>query len=141
MPYALQRCVLGLTYIWLRSCGQSFLGEYMAHPELMMGEGGENVGFALRTLRLWVWFKVHMSLYMGIFLVAEGVCVMAGAGYNGVDPKTGRVQWDAMANVNVYKFECGVTSFNVIRQWQKDGFKSLLTIFSMTPRTLSPRST
>ncbi len=111
--YSAERCSLGLCYIGLHSWGKWALGEYFSQPHLMLGDGA---GFLLRTARLWAWAKVHLALYVGIFLLADGACALSGAGYNGVDPRTGEVMWDGMSNVRVYLFEIGSKSFHV-REW------------------------
>ncbi|KJE92069.1 hypothetical protein CAOG_03096 [Capsaspora owczarzaki ATCC 30864] len=50
--------------------------------------------------------------YYFAWIMAEGGCVAAGLGYNGVD-KSGQIQWNGVANVNPIAIETA-TSFKVV---------------------------
>ena len=106
--YSLDRCLLGLWYILLHSWGKAALGESADRPELLLLQEDEEGLLLFGTVRLWIWTKVHLALYVGVFLVSEGACVLTGAGYNGVDPGSGEVRRIETMNAlfcRIHRFE------------------------------------
>ncbi|KAG0254446.1 lysophospholipid acyltransferase [Mortierella polycephala] len=55
--------------------------------------------------------------YYAVWKMAEGACVMAGFGYNGRDPKTGEIRWDATSNINVWAYETGESIKALADSW------------------------
>ncbi len=45
--------------------------------------------------------KVLFSKYIAFWLTAEGVCILAGLGYNGIKKDGSGVDWKGCANVRV----------------------------------------
>lgn len=56
-------------------------------------------------------FFLHMTSlvtrfkYYGVWSLTEGACILAGLGYNGVDPATGKVSWNRLQNVDPWVVE------------------------------------
>ncbi len=61
-----------------------------------------------QTLLLWLWTKSHLALYVGLWLVAEGACVVAGLGYNGYDEDKREVRRGGNCDVSCMKPFFGV---------------------------------
>uniref|UniRef100_A0A146WAM8 Lysophospholipid acyltransferase 5 n=1 Tax=Fundulus heteroclitus TaxID=8078 RepID=A0A146WAM8_FUNHE len=73
--------------------------------------------FWYRCVFILLWGKVMLYKYVSCWVIAEGVCILAGLGYNGV--KDGKHQWDACANMRLWQFETTplfggtIASFNI----------------------------
>ena len=55
--------------------------------------------------------------YYGVWSLTEGACILSGLGYKGVDPKTGRVQWNRLQNVNPWGIETAQNSRAYLENW------------------------
>ncbi|KAM9309558.1 lysophospholipid acyltransferase 5 [Pholidichthys leucotaenia] len=73
--------------------------------------------FWYRCVFILIWGKVTLYKYVSCWLIAEGVCILSGLGYNGV--VDGEHQWDACTNMKVWLFETTplfggtILSFNI----------------------------
>ncbi|XP_074509378.1 lysophospholipid acyltransferase 5 isoform X2 [Sebastes fasciatus] len=73
--------------------------------------------FWYRCVYILLWAKIILYKYVSCWLIAEGVCILAGLGYNGV--VDGEHKWDACANMKVWLFETTplfggtISSFNI----------------------------
>ncbi|XP_013868920.1 lysophospholipid acyltransferase 5 isoform X1 [Austrofundulus limnaeus] len=73
--------------------------------------------FWYRCVFILLWGKVILYKYVSCWVIAEGVCILTGLGYNGV--VDGKHQWDACANMKVWLFETTplfggtIASFNI----------------------------
>ena len=53
----------------------------------------------------WRVFHLHMlsfvtrMKYYGVWSLTEGACILSGIGYKGLDPKTGKPNWDRLTNI------------------------------------------
>jgi lysophospholipid acyltransferase len=66
----------------------------------LLGDSYMEFGF-LR--RVWILHMVGVTTrlkYYGVWSLTEGACILAGLGYNGVDPTTGKVAWNRLQNIN-----------------------------------------
>ncbi|KAM4600839.1 lysophospholipid acyltransferase 5 [Polymixia lowei] len=74
--------------------------------------------FWYRCVFILLWAKVILYKYVSCWVIAEGVCILTGLGFNGVG-EDGRPQWDACANMKVWLFETTplftgtISSFNI----------------------------
>ncbi|KAF7670159.1 hypothetical protein LDENG_00049940 [Lucifuga dentata] len=74
--------------------------------------------FWYRCVFILVWGKIILYKYVSCWAIAEGTCILAGLGYNGVD-EDGKHHWDACANMKVWLFETTpyfegtIASFNI----------------------------
>ncbi|KAJ0414535.1 MBOAT, membrane-bound O-acyltransferase family-domain-containing protein [Aspergillus carlsbadensis] len=66
------------------------------------------LGFATRTK------------YYGVWSLAEGACILSGIGYNGFDPKTGKVFWNRLENIDPWKLETAQNSHAYLGNWNKN---------------------
>ncbi|KAF9110416.1 lysophospholipid acyltransferase [Mortierella sp. AM989] len=57
--------------------------------------------------------------YYAVWKMAEGACVMAGFGYNGLDAKTGEAKWDATSNIDILAYETGESIKQLADNWNK----------------------
>ena len=69
-----------------------------------------------------IWFLEMLGLttrfkYYGVWSLTEGACILSGMGYKGIDPKSGRVQWDKLRNVNPWGIESAQNSRAYLENW------------------------
>lgn len=58
--------------------------------------------------RVWIMYMVSLTArlkYYGVWSLTEGSCILAGLGYKGVDPVTGKVSWDRLQNIDPWGVE------------------------------------
>ncbi|KAJ4923183.1 hypothetical protein JOQ06_022711, partial [Pogonophryne albipinna] len=73
--------------------------------------------FWYRCVFVLIWAKVILYKYVSCWVIAEGVCILSGLGYNGV--VDGEHRWDACANMKLWVFETAplfggtISSFNI----------------------------
>uniref|UniRef100_A0A3P8R6V7 Lysophospholipid acyltransferase 5 n=1 Tax=Astatotilapia calliptera TaxID=8154 RepID=A0A3P8R6V7_ASTCA len=73
--------------------------------------------FWYRCVFILLWGKIILYKYVSCWVIAEGVCILTGLGYNGV--VDGKHQWNACANMKVWLFETTplfggtISSFNI----------------------------
>ena len=58
--------------------------------------------------------------YYGVWFLTEGACILSGIGYGGVDPKTGRVNWDKLSNVKPAEIELAENVRGYLGGWNKN---------------------
>ncbi|KAL2396078.1 Lysophospholipid acyltransferase [Exophiala dermatitidis] len=78
--------------------------------------------------------------YYGVWALAEGACIMAGIGYNGIDPVTGKARWDRTENVNPWGLETAQNSRAYLDNWNKNTNKWLRNYIYLrvTPKGKKP---
>lgn len=58
--------------------------------------------------------------YYGVWSLTEGACILSGMGYNGFDPKSGKVFWNRLENVDPYSLETAQNSYGYLGSWNKN---------------------
>ncbi|XP_066469990.1 lysophospholipid acyltransferase 5 isoform X2 [Tiliqua scincoides] len=110
---ALKCLILGLFFLVVYTVLSPYIpDEYLASDAYL------EQPFWFRCFYILIWGKVTLYKYVTCWLVAEGVCILVGLGYNGKDEK-GNPKWDACANMKVWLFETTpyftgtIASFNI----------------------------
>lgn len=70
--------------------------------------------------RVWLMHMVGVATrtkYYGVWALTEGACILSGLGYKGIDPKTGRVQWDRLVNVKPSAVELAQNTRAYLENW------------------------
>ena len=109
---ALKKAIIGMLWIF------AFLklGAYY-DPSVVLDENFMQYSF---PRRVWI---VHMLgfaarlKYYGVWSLTEGACILSGLGYNGFDPKTGKVFWDRLENVNPWRLETAQNIRAYLESW------------------------
>ncbi len=87
------------------------------YPERVLSDEFLEYGLVRRVFILhMVGFVTRMKFY-GVWFLAEGSCILAGIGYKGVDPKSGRANWDRLQNVKPYEIELAQNSYAYLGNW------------------------
>lgn len=110
---ALQRMTLGIIFL----VTFTVLGPYIP-DEYLTSDAFMEQNFWFRCFYIMIWGKVILYKYVCCWLIAEGVCILIGLGYNGKNEK-GIPKWDACANMKVWLYETTpyftgtIASFNI----------------------------
>lgn len=106
------KAVVGLVWIILFL---KFAGWY--NSSLVLGDQYMKYGFLRRVWILeMLGFSTRMKYY-GVWYLTEGACILSGLGYNGVDPKTNKVHWNRLQNVNPWGIESAQNSRAYLENW------------------------
>lgn len=115
------------------------LGSYFS-PSYMLSDKFMDHSVVSRILYLhMVGFTVRLKYY-GVWTLTEGACILAGLGYKGVDPVTGRVSWDRLQNINPWGVESAQNSRAYLEHWNMNTNKWLryYVYLRVTPRNKKP---
>ncbi|KAL8952562.1 MAG: hypothetical protein Q9222_001516, partial [Ikaeria aurantiellina] len=112
---ATMKAVFGLLWIFLFL---KFSAWY--NTDLVIGDSYVQYSFPRRVWILaMLGFSTRMKYY-GVWYLTEGACILSGLGYKGVDPKTGRVQWNRLENVNPWGMETAQNTRAYLENWNKN---------------------
>ncbi|KAE8361573.1 MBOAT, membrane-bound O-acyltransferase family-domain-containing protein [Aspergillus caelatus] len=73
--------------------------------------------------RVWILHMLGFTArlkYYGVWYLTEGACVLSGMGYNGFDPKSGKVFWNRLENVDPWTLETAQNSHGYLGSWNKN---------------------
>ncbi|KAL4759902.1 lysophospholipid acyltransferase [Aspergillus foveolatus] len=73
--------------------------------------------------RVWIVHALGFTTrakYYGVWSLTEGACILSGMGYNGFDPKTGKVFWNRLQNIDPWKLETAQNSHAYLGNWNKN---------------------
>ncbi|KAF5859036.1 lysophospholipid acyltransferase [Aspergillus alliaceus] len=73
--------------------------------------------------RVWILHMLGFTArlkYYGVWYLTEGACVLSGMGYNGFDPKSGKVFWNRLENVDPWSLETAQNSHGYLGSWNKN---------------------
>lgn len=111
LPAGLQRLLAGLFFAIL----YAVLDQYFPISTVVSDEFAER-SFPVKLFLVFVCGKVALWRYVSVWLIAEGSCILTGISYGGEDQQ-GRVEWHALANVHIIKFETSITLEGVINSF------------------------
>lgn len=100
----------GTPATWKAVTGLAWVGLFMilsgpySHAQLIDGSFLE-YGFLRRVWIMYMTGLVARFKYYGVWSLTEGACILAGLGYNGVDPVTGQVSWNRLQNIDPWMVE------------------------------------
>ncbi|GAQ41122.1 lysophospholipid acyltransferase [Aspergillus tubingensis] len=73
--------------------------------------------------RVWIMHMVGLTArlkYYGVWSLTEGACILSGMGYNGFDPKSGKVFWNRLENIDPWALETAQNSHGYLGSWNKN---------------------
>ncbi|KAG9512263.1 MBOAT family protein-like protein, partial [Aureobasidium melanogenum] len=100
--------------LWILAFLQ-FSGYY--YTDFLLSDGYKQYGF-LR--RIWVLHMLGLTTrmkYYGVWSLTEGACILSGIGYKGIDPKTGKADWNRLQNVKPLGIELAQNSHAYLGNW------------------------
>lgn len=115
------------------------LSAYFPH-DVLLGDRYPEYGFLRRLLVLHMVGFTARAKYYGVWILAEGACILAGLGYNGVDPATGKVSWDRLRHISPWGVETAQNTRAYLEAWNINTNKWLrnYVYLRVTPRGKKP---
>ena len=87
------------------------------NTDLVLGDEYMSYGFLRRVWVLEMLGFTTRLKYYGVWSLTEGACILSGIGYKGIDPRTGRVTWNRLQNVNPWGIESAQNSRAYLENW------------------------
>ncbi|EED12495.1 MBOAT family protein, putative [Talaromyces stipitatus ATCC 10500] len=112
---AFKKMVMGI--LWILAFVQ--LAPYYPFS-LYLGDEFKAYSLPRRIWQLYMLGLVTRLKYYGCWALTEGACILSGLGYNGFDPKTGKVFWDRLENVNPWGLETAQNTRGYLENWNKN---------------------
>ncbi|KAI1354570.1 membrane-bound O-acyltransferase domain-containing protein 1 [Xylaria sp. FL0043] len=135
----------GTPATWKLVCGLLWilvflnLGKWYS-PDVLFSDRYMTYSFLRRIFILHMVGFTTRTKYYGVWFLAEGSCILAGLGYNGIDPATGRVSWNRLQNINPWGVESAQNSRAYLGNWNMNTNKWLryYIYLRVTPRNRKP---
>jgi lysophospholipid acyltransferase len=92
-----------------------FSGYY--YPDFLLSDGYKQYGI---VRRVWVMHMLGVTTrmkYYGVWSLTEGACILSGIGFKGIDPKTGKADWNRLQNVKPLAIELAQNSHAYLGNW------------------------
>lgn len=135
----------GTPAMWKMASGLVWIGVFLNlskwySPEALLVDRSPPVGFLRRILIMHMVGFTTRTKYYGVWCLTEGSCILAGLGYNGVDPVTGKVSWNRLQNINPWGVESAQNSRAYLGNWNMNTNKWLryYIYLRVTPRNRKP---
>ncbi|KAJ2985457.1 hypothetical protein NUW58_g5521 [Xylaria curta] len=131
--------------MWKMVCGLLWilaflnLGKWYS-PDILFTDRYMTYNFLRRVFILHMVGFTARTKYYGVWFLAEGSCILAGLGYNGINPATGRVSWNRLQNINPWGVEFAQNSRAYLENWNMNTNKWLRNYIYLrvTPRNRKP---
>ncbi|KAL2164513.1 hypothetical protein VTH06DRAFT_3729 [Thermothelomyces fergusii] len=109
-------------------------------PSVLVQDEFLSYSFLYRLLILHMVGFTARTKYYGVWTMSEGACILAGLGYNGVDPVTGKVSWDRLKNIDPWGVEFAQNTRGYLEAWNINTNKWLrnYVYLRVTPRGRKP---
>ncbi|KAK0711165.1 MBOAT, membrane-bound O-acyltransferase family-domain-containing protein [Lasiosphaeris hirsuta] len=109
-------------------------------PGVLLEPEYKEYSFIRRLLILHMVPLTARTKYYGVWTMTEGACILAGLGYNGVDPVTGKVSWDRLQNINPLGVELAQNTHAYLKNWNMNTNSWLrnYVYLRVTPRGKKP---
>ncbi|KAJ5658015.1 uncharacterized protein N7484_001664 [Penicillium longicatenatum] len=112
---AFKKAVIGL--LWIGAF--VYLGGIFT-TDLVLSDKFLTFGFPRRMLTVYLLGFTSRLKYYGVWSLTEGACILSGLGYNGFDPKSGKVFWNRLENVDPWGLETAQNSYTYLGSWNKN---------------------
>lgn len=115
------------------------LGKWYS-PDVLFSDRFMTYSLVRRVIVLHLVGFTARTKYYGVWFLAEGSCILAGLGYNGIDPATGSVSWSRLQNINPWGVESAQNSRAYLENWNMNTNKWLryYIYLRVTPRNKKP---
>ncbi|TLS29319.1 hypothetical protein PpBr36_00530 [Pyricularia pennisetigena] len=109
---AILKMLTGLAWILtFLNLSSYYYADFLTGPEYM------RYSFPRRVFILHMFNFTARCKYYGAWSLSEGSCILAGLGYNGVDPVTGKVSWTRVQNINPLGVELAQNTRAYLENW------------------------
>ena len=112
---AFKKAVIGLGWIFLfLQLSSRFTTEFVLSNDFL------KFWFPRRVWTVYMLGFTTRLKYYGVWSLTEGACILSGMGYNGFDPKSGKVFWNRLENVDPWSLETAQNSHGYLGSWNKN---------------------
>ncbi|KAF2087510.1 MBOAT-domain-containing protein [Saccharata proteae CBS 121410] len=87
------------------------------HPGLLLGDEYMQHNLLKRIYYLHMLGFTTRMKYYGVWHLTEGACILSGIGFKGIDPKTGRANWNRLQNVRPLGIELAQNTHAYLGNW------------------------
>lgn len=118
---ALWKVMQGIMWIGLRAYLSKFCNiEFMLNRKKFMAKS--------------FFYRIHYMFFLGLiarfkyyaaWTISEASCIVCGLGYNGYDPKTKKIKWDRVRNIDIYNVEMAQSTRDCLEAWNMNTNKWL----------------
>ncbi|KAJ5701525.1 hypothetical protein N7488_009073 [Penicillium malachiteum] len=112
---AFKKALVGLLWIG----GFVYLGGIFT-TQFVLSDEFLKYGFLRRMVTVYLLGFTARLKYYGVWSLTEGACILSGMGYNGFDPKSGKVFWNRLENVDPWGLETAQNSYAYLGSWNKN---------------------
>lgn len=87
------------------------------YPNVILQPSFREYGMAQR---IWINYVINVVArfkYYAVWSLSEGACILAGMGYNGFDPITGKVSWNKLQNIDPWQVEFAQNTRGYLAGW------------------------
>ncbi|KAI6778250.1 Lysophospholipid acyltransferase [Emericellopsis cladophorae] len=108
--------------------------------EHLVADSFMTYGVVRRVWMLYMTGLVARFKYYGVWSLTEGACILAGLGYAGVDPVTGKVAWNRLQNIDPWQVETAQNARGYLSGWNMNTNNWLrnYVYLRVTPRGKKP---
>ncbi|EME81683.1 uncharacterized protein MYCFIDRAFT_188669 [Pseudocercospora fijiensis CIRAD86] len=86
-------------------------------PEVLLDDHFKDRNFFMRVFYLYMMNFVQRMKYYGVWTLTEGACILAGIGFKGIDPKTGKADWGRLTNIKPLGVELAQNTHAYLGNW------------------------
>ncbi|KAF7558649.1 hypothetical protein G7046_g5509 [Stylonectria norvegica] len=90
------------------------------YPGKLTADSFTKYGFFRRVFIMHMVSFVARLKYYGVWCLTEGACILAGLGYNGVDPVTGKISWNRLQNIDPWGVETAQNPRGYLAGWNQN---------------------
>jgi len=109
---AMIKMVTGLAWILTFLVGSGYFT-----PDTFLTDKYKQLSLPSRIFQMYMMNVIARTKYYGVWTLTEGACIMAGIGYKGLDPKTGKPNWDRLTNIRPLGVELAQNSHAYLGNW------------------------
>ncbi|CAI7464308.1 CFC_collapsed_G0050900.mRNA.1.CDS.1 [Saccharomyces cerevisiae] len=118
---ALWKVVQGLAWMILSTLGM----KHFPVKYVLDKDGFPTRSFIFRIHYLFLLGFIHRFKYYAAWTISEGSCILCGLGYNGYDPKTQKIRWDRVRNIDIWTVETAQNTREMLEAWNMNTNKWL----------------
>ncbi|KAF2861878.1 MBOAT-domain-containing protein [Piedraia hortae CBS 480.64] len=115
------------------------IGPYFS-PAVILSKKYTDMNILLRVFYLYMMNLLARTKYYGVWSLTEGACILAGIGYKGLDPVTGRADWSRLTNIRPAGVEFAQNSHAYLGNWNinTNGWLKYYVYLRVTPAGNKP---
>ncbi|PPJ50442.1 hypothetical protein CBER1_05574 [Cercospora berteroae] len=87
------------------------------YPELLLSDEYAKMNIFKRIFHMYAMNFVQRMKYYGVWTLTEGACILSGIGYKGLNPKTGKPDWDRLTNIKPWGVELAQNTHAYLGNW------------------------